>query len=275
MKPIVLASWRLAQHSAPSGIKTKGTEIITESRVLQEVFPLPDSNIKLVYTSSKARGYLSTIELRLTPNKIPSKLNKIHLHISIEGSVFEKVFEADPDLKFTYAWNRLNVYQQRVYGTTTAVIKVGYAYSDCSHIIWDIQSTKILGENLDVSDIGGWDFDIHHRYNYQEGILYKGDGTTIFLKERPHVMSRIMGDGRPRRVDCLDKSCLTESLLSPNAIVSGPDGSLFIADFDLILRLHPDGEVTPLFQMKSVKGSSLKVYLAVHPKEDWLYSFLQ
>ena len=62
---------------------------------------------------------------------------------------------------------------------------MGYTYDDCSDTIWDVQTTKIAGQDLRVSDVGGWDFDIHHRYNPQEGVLYKGDGSNVFLRERP------------------------------------------------------------------------------------------
>ena len=140
-------------------------------RVLQEVLPIPNSNVKLVYHSGRARGYLSTIELRLTPEIIPPTLKTISLRITIEGVLFEKTFEADPDLKYTYSWNRLNIYRQRVYGSTTAVVKVGYFYEDCVEPIWDVQTTKITGQDLTVSDVGGWDLDVHHRYNPQEGIF--------------------------------------------------------------------------------------------------------
>ena len=67
--------------------------------------------MKLVYHSGRARGYLSTIELRLTPEVIPKTLKTISLRITIEGVLFEKTFEADPDLKYTYSWNRLNIYR--------------------------------------------------------------------------------------------------------------------------------------------------------------------
>ena len=141
---------------------------------------------------------MSTIELRLTPEIIPSTLASIHLRITIEGVLFEKSFEADPNLKYTYSWNRLNIYRQRVYGTTTAIVKVGYVYSDCHKIIWDVQTTKITGQDLTVSDIGNWDVDIHHRYNPQEGILYKGDGSNVFLRERPRLIFNVMGNGLQR-----------------------------------------------------------------------------
>ena len=55
----------------------------------------------------------------------------ISIHLSICMYIFlylgvqeDKLFEADPNLQYTYAWDRLNVYRQRVYGVTTANIKV-------------------------------------------------------------------------------------------------------------------------------------------------------
>ncbi len=37
---------------------------------------------------------------------------KVHLKITIEGVVHEKVFEADPNIRYTYSWDRLNEYRQ-------------------------------------------------------------------------------------------------------------------------------------------------------------------
>lgn len=65
-------------------------------------------------------GYSSTIQLRLTPDEVPSSLRFIHLRISIEGILFDKTFEAAPAIKFTYSWDRRNIYRQKVYGAATA-----------------------------------------------------------------------------------------------------------------------------------------------------------
>lgn len=59
----------------------------------------------------RANGYESTLRLQLTPDRIPSSLRRVHLRIVLEGILFRKVFEADPAIKFTYAWNRMNVYR--------------------------------------------------------------------------------------------------------------------------------------------------------------------
>ena len=68
--------------------------------------------MSLVYHSARTKGYLSTIQLQLTPSKIPTTLVKVHIKITIEGVVHEKVFEADPNIRYTYAWDRLNEYRQ-------------------------------------------------------------------------------------------------------------------------------------------------------------------
>jgi len=153
---------------------------------------------RLIYSSPRSKGYLSTIQLQLTPDLIPTSLHKIHLKITIEGDLFEKTFEADPNLKYTYSWKGVNVYRQRVYGTTTALVKVGYEYTGCARIMWNTQSARVSGQDLTLSNIGGWDLDIHHRYNFQEGILYRGDGTNVFLKETPSLVFTTFGNGKRR-----------------------------------------------------------------------------
>lgn len=165
MKPVVLATWK---HGFQGACPDRSA-ILAESQVVQESLQIPGTGLNLVYHSSRAAGYLSTIQLQLTPETIPPTLNLIHLRITIEGILFEKTFEADPVIKFTYAWNRLNVYRQRVYGVTTAIVKVGYEYSDCKTVIWDVQTTKLSGHDMSISEVGGWNLDIHHRYNFHEG----------------------------------------------------------------------------------------------------------
>ena len=272
MRPIVMASWRLGLQTSSSGDKSG---IVVESRVIREVIPIPNSRLGLVYHSGRARGYLSTIELRLTPEKVPATLKTIQLRITIEGVLFEKTFEADPNLKFTYSWKRLNIYRQRVYGTTTAVVKVGYTYEGCEKTVWNVQATKISGQDLTVSDIGGWDLNLHHRYNPQEGILYRGDGSNVFLRERPRLIFDLMGDGKRRNVDCDDATCHVgpveeQRLLSPVALAAASDGSIYVGDYNLIRRIRPDRVVTTVLKLKS-SGMAYRYHLSVNSHDDVLY----
>jgi len=267
-QPIVVASGTFGFN----GAYAESSSVIAESQSLFETISIPSSKVKLVYSSPRSRGYLSTIQLQLTPDSIPPTLVKIYLRITIEGVLFEKIFEADPNLKYTYSWKGMNVYRQRVYGTTTAIVKVGYEYSICSQVIWNVQSTRISGQDLSVSNIGGWDLDIHHRYNFQEGILYKGDGTNTYLKETPALIFTTMGDGHRRPVDCshCEGEALQQKLLSPVTIVSSPDGSLFVGDFNLIRKISPNGQVRTILQLNNTSVPH-RYFLAVNPQNGLLY----
>jgi len=88
--------------------------------VLQESLSIPGSDIYLVYRSSQTSGYMSTIVIRLTPDEVPEELVIVHLRIIVEGLVFERLFEADPNLRYRFTWDRRNAYNQKVYGIVTA-----------------------------------------------------------------------------------------------------------------------------------------------------------
>ncbi|XP_060530352.1 teneurin-m isoform X2 [Cylas formicarius] len=268
MKPVVLATWK---HGFQGACPDKSA-ILAESQVVQESLNIPGTGLNLVYHSSRAAGYLSTIQLQLTPDVIPATLKLIHLRITIEGILFEKVFEADPIIKFTYAWNRLNVYRQRVYGVTNAIIKVGYEYSDCKDVIWDVQTTKLSGHDMSISDVGGWNLDIHHRYNFHEGILQKGDGSNIYLKYKPRVILTTMGDGHQRPLDCVDCEgpASKQRLLAPVALASDRDGSLFVGDFNHIRKIQTDGVVRTILRLNATRVS-YRYHMDISPLDGALY----
>ncbi|XP_011867432.1 PREDICTED: teneurin-m isoform X3 [Vollenhovia emeryi] len=268
MKPVVLATWK---HGFQGACPDKSA-ILAESQVIQESLQIPGTGLNLVYHSSRAAGYLSTIQLQLTPEVIPPALNLIHLRITIEGILFEKTFEADPVIKFTYAWNRLNVYRQRVYGVTTAMVKVGYEYSDCKDIIWDVQTTKLSGHDMSISEVGGWNLDIHHRYNFHEGILQKGDGSNIYLKHKPRVILTTMGDGHQRPLDCYDcdGQASKQRLLAPVALATAADGSIFVGDFNLVRKILVDGTVRTVVRLNATRVS-YRYHIALSPLDGVLY----
>ncbi|XP_078038060.1 teneurin transmembrane protein Ten-m isoform X2 [Augochlora pura] len=268
MKPVVLATWK---HGFQGACPDKSA-ILAESQVIQESLQIPGTGLNLVYHSSRAAGYLSTIQLQLTPETIPSTLNLIHLRITIEGILFEKTFEADPVIKFTYAWNRLNVYRQRVYGVTTAMVKVGYEYNDCKDIIWDVQTTKLSGHDMSISEVGGWNLDIHHRYNFHEGILQKGDGSNIYLKQKPRVILTTMGDGLQRPLECYDcdGQASKQRLLAPVALATAPDGSIFVGDFNLVRKILVDGTVKTVVRLNATRVS-YRYHIALSPLDGSLF----
>lgn len=270
VKPIVLATWK---HGFQGSCPTKSA-ILVESQVVQESITIPGTSLNLMYHSSKATGYLSTIELQLTPEKIPLTLHRIHLRITIEGILFEKTFEADPLIKFTYAWNRLNIYKQKVYGVTTAMVRVGYQYTDCMSVIWNIQTTKLSGHDMSISQIGGWNLDIHHRYNFHDGIIQMGDGTNIYLRQKPRMIQTVMGDGHQRNLncdgDCDQSQAVKARLLAPVALAAASDGSVYVGDFNYIRKITSDGLVRTIVKLNATRVS-YRYHMAISPLDGTVF----
>lgn len=214
-------------------------------QIVQESIAIPGSNLHLMYQSSQAAGYLSTVRMQLTGPFIPKSLTHVHVHVEIEGSLHTKTYEADPNLTHTFAWNKRNVYKQKVYGVAQARISIGYQHSTCPSVIWETQTATLQGFDVDISDIGGWGLDIHHHYNFHEGILQKGDGSTLHFKQYPRTVKVVMGTGLQRTLVCQNCDGLAKDarLLTPVALASGPDGSIYVGDFNLVRRITPEGKV--------------------------------
>jgi hypothetical protein len=165
--PIIYSSWKIISDN----YYDKSTFILPDSGIVRNELPIPDSNFKLVYSSNLLSGYMSSLFLLLTNEKIPSNLHLVHLKIVVEGVLFKQTFDASESLKYEYYWDRRNAYEQRVYGFAYAKVMIGYEFDDCIGIIWKNSVVKIAGYDLGSSEIGNWNLDIHHRLNTQQGNL--------------------------------------------------------------------------------------------------------
>jgi hypothetical protein len=178
LRPLVLTSFNPVRSAV---LNSAG--VSPESGVLHALIPLVDTNLKLVYTSSQAAGWQSTIFVLLTPSHVPSALRQVHVRVEVEGVVHKSVFEAKEMLRYEFAWDRRNAYEQRVYGFTWAQVRVGYEYESCGgggsggsggeevgFVYWETAVVKLAGYDLGASEIGSWNVDIHHRLNTQQGI---------------------------------------------------------------------------------------------------------
>lgn len=227
--------------------------VFSETQIVQESIPIPGSDLHLMYRSSQAAGYLSTLHMRLTGPAIPKSLTHVHVRVEVEGSLTVKTYEADPFLSHTFAWNKRNVYKQKVYGVAHAKVSVGYQHSTCAEPIWETETATLQGFEVDISDIGGWGLDIHHHYNFHEGILQKGDGSTLHLKQYPRTVHVVMGTGLQRQLDCPGQCggpAKDAKLLTPVALASGPDGSIYVGDFNLVRRITPEGNSYTVLQLR-------------------------
>ncbi|KAK6619588.1 hypothetical protein RUM43_012345 [Polyplax serrata] len=268
LNPIVVSSWAPEKKGPVFG----KSALLSETQIVQESILIPGSDLHLMYQSSQSAGYFSLLYMRLTGNQIPSTLTHVHVRVEIEGSIYTKMYEADPDLTHIFAWNKRNVYKQKVYGVALAKISIGYQYSSCVNVIWETQTATLNGFVVDISDIGGWSLDVHHHYNFHEGILQRGDGLTLNLKNYPRMVKVLMGTGLQRPLKCTDCNgpAKDAKLLTPVALTTGPDGSLYVGDFNLVRRITPEGNVYTVYQLSATQVS-YQYYLTVSPADGKLY----
>lgn len=132
-------------------------------------------------------------------------------------------------------------------------VYVGYQYTTCDKTIWTSQSTTLRGFDMDISELGQWNLDIHHRYNFHEGVLQKGDGSTVYFKHQPRVIQTLIGTGR-KRTSRICPECNGRAqgnkLENPITLTSGPDGSIYVGDHNLIRRITPSGQVYTVYTLK-------------------------
>uniref|UniRef100_A0A8C1NDL7 Teneurin-3 n=1 Tax=Cyprinus carpio TaxID=7962 RepID=A0A8C1NDL7_CYPCA len=250
----------------------ENSPIIPETQVLQEETAIPGSDLNLMYLSSRAAGYRPVLKVTMTQATIPFNLMKVHLMVAVVGRLFQKWFPAEPNLSYTFIWDKTDAYNQRVYGLSEAVVSVGFEYESCLDLIlWEKRTAILQGYELDASNMGGWTLDKHHILDVQNGILYKGNGENIFISQQPPVISTIMGNGRRRSISC--PSCNGQAdgnkLLAPVALACGSDGSLFVGDFNYIRRIFPSGNVTSVMELSN--NPAHRYYLATDPMTGQLY----
>uniref|UniRef100_A0A8C8RH77 Teneurin-2 n=1 Tax=Pelusios castaneus TaxID=367368 RepID=A0A8C8RH77_9SAUR len=245
--------------------------IVPETQVLHEEIEFPGSNIKLCYLSSRTAGYKSLLKITMTQSLVPLNLIKVHLMVAVEGHLFQKSFQASPNLAYTFIWDKTDAYGQKVYGLSDAVVSVGFEYETCpSLILWEKRTALLQGFELEPSNLGGWSLDKHHVLNVKSGILHKGSGENQFLTQHPAVITSIMGNGRRRSISCPSCNGLAEGnkLLAPVALAVGIDGSLFVGDFNYIRRIFPSRNVTSILELVRLEWPT---DLAVNPMDNSLY----
>ncbi|XP_011532906.1 teneurin-2 isoform X5 [Homo sapiens] len=273
--PIIISSPLSTFFSAAPG----QNPIVPETQVLHEEIELPGSNVKLRYLSSRTAGYKSLLKITMTQSTVPLNLIRVHLMVAVEGHLFQKSFQASPNLAYTFIWDKTDAYGQRVYGLSDAVVSVGFEYETCpSLILWEKRTALLQGFELDPSNLGGWSLDKHHILNVKSGILHKGTGENQFLTQQPAIITSIMGNGRRRSISCPSCNGLAEGnkLLAPVALAVGIDGSLYVGDFNYIRRIFPSRNVTSILELRNKEfkhsnNPAHKYYLAVDPVSGSLY----
>ncbi|XP_066213133.1 teneurin-1 isoform X1 [Saccopteryx leptura] len=273
--PIVLPS---PLTSFGGSCPERGT-IVPELQVVQEEIPIPSSFVRLSYLSSRTPGYKTLLRILLTHSTIPVGMIKVHLTVAVEGRLTQKWFPAAINLVYTFAWNKTDIYGQKVWGLAEALVSVGYEYETCpDFILWEKRTVILQGFEMDASNLGGWSLNKHHILNTQSGIIHKGNGENIFISQQPPIISTIMGNGHQRSVACTNCNgpAHNNKLFAPVALASGPDGSVYVGDFNFVRRIFPSGNSVNILELRNrdtrhSTSPAHKYYLAMDPMSESLY----
>uniref|UniRef100_A0A8C6D0Z9 Teneurin-1 n=1 Tax=Moschus moschiferus TaxID=68415 RepID=A0A8C6D0Z9_MOSMO len=266
--PIVLPS---PLTSFGGSCPERGT-IVPELQVVQEEILIPSSFVRLSYLSSRTPGYKTLLRILLTHSTIPVGMIKVHLTVAVEGRLTQKWFPAAVNLIYTFAWNKTDIYGQKVWGLAEALVSVGYEYEMCpDFILWEKRTVILQGFEMDASNLGGWSLNKHHILNPQSGIIHKGNGENMFISQQPPVIATIMGNGHQRSVACTNCNgpAHNNKLFAPVALASGPDGSVYVGDFNFVRRIFPSGNSVSILELST--SPAHKYYLAMDPMSESLY----
>uniref|UniRef100_A0A8C6WUG1 Teneurin-4 n=1 Tax=Neogobius melanostomus TaxID=47308 RepID=A0A8C6WUG1_9GOBI len=268
-----------APLTAFAGSCSERGNIVPEIQSLQEEVPIPGTDMKLSYLSSRTPGYKSILRVTLTHPTIPFNLMKVHLMVAVEGRLSRKWFPAAPNLFYDFVWDKADVYSQKVYGLSEAFVSVGFEYESCPDLIlWEKRTAVLQGYEATASKLGRWTVDKHHALNIQSGILHMGNGENVFISQQPPVIGSVMGNGRRRSISCPSCNGLADGnkLLAPVALACGSDGSLYVGDFNYVRRIFTTGNVTSVLELRNKdfrhsNSPAHKYYLATSPVNGAVY----
>ena len=81
----------------------------------------------------------------LSSSQIPNSLIRIHVIVRVAGNVFETKLEPDTNLRHTFAWDKRNIYNQKVYGIVDAEVSVGKKHALKKYDQFALNTSCFLG----------------------------------------------------------------------------------------------------------------------------------
>jgi len=90
--------------------------------------------------------------------------------------------------------------------------------------------------------------------NLLSGILQKGDGSILDFKMYPKLADVVMGtEGQKRPLECSRSECdgqigKVSPFLNVVSLTTGPDGSVYVGDYNIVRKVTTDGKVWTILQ---------------------------
>ncbi|MGE3481883.1 MAG: PKD domain-containing protein, partial [Gammaproteobacteria bacterium] len=256
-----------------------GCTIQPQSQSLGERIPIVGTPYHLNYQSKHMPGYTAktSLQVPVTGSAVPGSLLPIEVTIQIAGRIFRRIFQPIPNQQYAFVWDGLDVYGRPV-NSATAHVTIDYLYKliymgpykgsrafarlmtdgavsivgayNAGPVRMRREWTRLLVNTpalIPQAGLGGWTLDVHHAYDPAAKTLWLGDGTSRSASDAGRVITTAAGGGSVAGTG--DGGAASSARLSsPFDAVTGPDGSLYIADSgsQRIRRVSPDGVITTI-----------------------------
>jgi RHS repeat-associated protein len=257
-----------------------GSTIGCLNRTLGEGVEVVGTGYRLKYSSARApgRAVSRTVAIPLSGPNVPPTLRRIQLEISVAGQLIRKTFAAAPNQSFTFVWDGRDAYGRPIVGEQRVTARIGFAYGAAYYpqpaafarafarvtrsggggttIVGARDVTEVVlwrgweghvgsWDAGDADGLGGWTLDAHHSYSTGSRTLYTGDGGRRRADDVARVITAFAGRGEFGYSG--DGGPATAARFgSPEAIATGPDGSVYISDTPqgVVRKVSPAGTIT-------------------------------
>jgi len=190
-----------SEHPPEDSNCAKGCIIEVQSQVLGERIPVVGTPFTLNYRSSRVPGYTNSYRLviRLRNELTPANVKRIELQTSIAGKTLKETFPAST-AQTTLTWDGKDAYGRHLQGRQKGDLRICYVYDGVYQVPTDIERTfgvggsgvslgiparrevrgcqeytKLFGAWY-TKGLGGFTLSVHHSYDPNDQVLYRGDG---------------------------------------------------------------------------------------------------
>lgn len=246
--------------------------IYCESQILGEDFDVAGTEFHLHYSSDRVPGYKvgNTLRIPLSGTSVPASLKRIERVIEVAGNRFEATYSNATNQVSIFTWDGKDAYGRYLQGSQPVTVRIGYVYpavyqapnnsgrtfgmssgigyeanpARMEVTIWQYYTTYLGAVDAAAVGWGGWTLDIHHNFDPRRRMLFRGDGTVSGGDALGDVISSYAGTGEQCYVDCgVGGPAAYAKLYQPRSVDLAPDGTLYVAGYDGVKRIDPQGYI--------------------------------